>query len=86
MLSKDKTAKDFVNDAFAHLKFIGYSAEAKPFLVKAGIEDEDMDAGVIALKDGDAAAFVETCGQLRLWERELEVDLDAAAFLAPDAA
>ena len=86
LLSKDKTAKDFVNDAFGHCKFIGYTAEAKPFLAKAGIADEDMDDGVIALTDGAADAFVKTCGQLRLWDRELDVDLDADAFLAPDAA
>jgi catalase len=86
LLSKDKTAKDFVSDAFGHLKFIGYSAEAKPFLAKAGIADEDMDDGVIVLTEGNAMAFVKTCGALRLWEREMETDLDAAAFLAPDAA
>ncbi len=86
LLSKDKTAKDFVNDAFGHCKFIGYTAEAKPFLAKAGIADEDMDDGVVALTDGAADAFVKTCGQLRLWDRELDVDLDADAFLAPDAA
>jgi catalase len=86
LLSKDKTAKDFVSDAFGHLKFIGYSAEAKPFLAKAGIADEDIDDGVIVLTEGNAMAFVKTCGALRLWEREMETDLDAAAFLAPDAA
>jgi catalase len=87
MFAKDKTAKDFVSDAFGHSKFIGYTADALPLIDKAGIGEDDMDAGLIELgKAADAKAFIETCGQLRLWERELATDLDAAAFLAPTAA
>jgi len=83
-LSIDKPAKDFASDAFAHAKFIGYSSDALPFLAKAGIAPEDMDEGLIAIgKPGDAADFIATCGQLRLWTRELKVDLDAQAFLEP---
>ena len=86
-LGKDKTAKDFVSDAFGHAKFIGFNADAKPFLEKAGIEDEDMDDGVIALGGkGDVDAFLKTLGKLRIWERELNVDLDATAFENPEAA
>jgi catalase len=64
-------ARDFVADAFAHCKFIGYVAAAMPLLEKAGIT---LDEGVIAL-DGpkDAAGFIESLGQLRIWEREPEV-------------
>ena len=84
MLAKDKTAKDFVSDAFGHSKFIGYTADALPLIDKAGIGEDDMDAGLIELgKAADAKAFLATCGKLRLWERELTTDLDAAAFLAP---
>ena len=82
LLSTDKTAKDFVSDAFAHCKFIGYTAQALPLLAKAGVAPEDHDEGLIQL-DGadDVAAFLAACGQLRLWGRELKVDLDAEAFL-----
>jgi catalase len=31
-LLKESTARDFVADAFAHCKYIGYSAAALPFL------------------------------------------------------
>jgi catalase len=81
----DKPAKDFVNDAYAHCKFIGHTAEAIGLIQRAGVRAEDMDEGLIALApDGtDAAAFADTIGKLRLWDRELKVDLDAAAFLAP---
>lgn len=87
ILSKDKTAKDFVSDAFGHSKFIGYTADALPLIDKAGIGEADMDEGMIELaKAADAKAFLKTCGQLRLWNRELATDLDAAAFLDATAA
>src|SRR5690606_34385593 len=47
MLGQDKTAKDFVNDAFAHGKFIGYNAAAKSFIVKAGVAEDEFDRGMI---------------------------------------
>jgi len=82
MLAEDKTAKDFVNDAFGHGKFIGYTAEATPLLERAGITAADHDDGTIELgKAGDVAAFLEKCGKLRVWDRELKTDLDAAGFL-----
>ncbi|HUD95810.1 catalase [Sphingobium sp.] len=82
MLAQDKTAKDFVNDAFAHGKFIAYTAEALPFMERAGIAPEDHDEGLVELDKATAAkAFLDSCGALRLWERELKVDLDAAGFL-----
>jgi catalase len=78
MLAKDKTAKDFVADAFGHAKFIGYVADALPLIDRAGIAEEDMDAGLIELTDAKSiASFLQTCGQLRFWGRELKVDLDA---------
>jgi len=84
MLSKDKTAKDFVSDAFGHSKFIGYTADALPLIDKAGIADDDMDEGLIELgSKADVAGFIKSCGQARLWARELTTDLDAAAFLEP---
>jgi len=83
LLAKDKTAKDFVADAYGHAKFIGYVADALPLIDRAGIAEEDMDAGLIELTDAaSVSAFLETCGQLRFWEREFKVDLDAAVFLA----
>jgi catalase len=82
MLAEDKPAKDFVNDAFAHGKFMAYTAEALPLLERAGIAASDHDAGLIALKDeGEVKAFLGTCAQVRVWDRELRVDLDAAGFL-----
>jgi catalase len=75
MLAKQATARDFVADAFAHCKFIGYTAAAGPLLAKAGVA-MDEDEGLIALDTGSAATdFVAACRKLRLWAREMKVKL-----------
>ncbi|MBV9378528.1 MAG: catalase, partial [Alphaproteobacteria bacterium] len=69
LLAQEATAKDFVNDAFAHAKFIAYNEAAKPLFEKAGLKD--MDGGFVALKSpADAKKFLQTCRKLRFWERE----------------
>jgi len=47
-LLKNPAAKDFVSDAFAHLKFIGYVDAAKPLFENAEIR-EDIDDGFVSL-------------------------------------
>ena len=48
-LLQESTVRDFVADAFAHCKFIGYVEAAVPLLQKAGISSNDMDEGCVAL-------------------------------------
>jgi catalase len=74
-LSREAAARDFVADAFAHCKFIGFTAGALPLLRMSGV-DPDADEGMIAL-DGSAAVgkFLESCRKLRLWGREMAVKL-----------
>ena len=68
-LAKEPAARDFVADAFAHMKFIGYVEAAKPLFQKAGVP-ERRDAGFIALDGGKGATkFLESCRQLRFWDR-----------------
>ena len=70
-LASHAPARDFVADAFAHMKFIGHVAEAQPLLDKAGVMP---DEGVVALaKAKDAGSFVEACRALRFWPREAAV-------------
>ncbi|MCP3735752.1 catalase [Sphingomonas sp. RP10(2022)] len=72
ILSKEATAKlvkegaavQWVMDAFGHLKAIGFNAEAKPLLDKAGVE---ADEGVT-----DLGGFVEAAKK-RYWDREPNV-------------
>ncbi len=69
-LLRNPAAKDFVSDAFAHCKFVGYSEAAMALFEKAGIA-ADMDKGFVALDGGkSSAAFVTACRKLRFWERE----------------
>lgn len=69
-LMVEAAARDFVADAFAHCKFIGFTAEAVPLLKKAGV-DPEADEGLISF-DGPASikGFIESCRKLRLWRRE----------------
>ena len=69
----DSSARDFVSDALAHSKFIGYVASALP-LLKASLGERDLDEGFVEIKSGrDATRFVESCRALRLWKRKTQV-------------
>ena len=69
MLAKMPAARDFVADAVAHCKFVGYAAAAVPLFEKAGVADA-IDEGFVSMnKPADAAAFVAACSKLRFWER-----------------
>lgn len=66
----DKPSIDFVNDAFAHAKFIAYVPAVKPLFESAGVWDY-MDAGFVEIGKPDVAkGFIEKCGELRFWDRE----------------
>ena len=68
-LAKEPAARDFVADAFAHMKFIGYVETAAILLGNAGVP-ESRDDGFILLKGrDDCSVFVTACRQLRYWAR-----------------
>jgi catalase len=69
----ESPARDFVADAFAHCKFIGYSEAVIPLFEKAGIADS-LDDGCIQLGSArDVAGFMAELGKLRFWDREPNV-------------
>jgi catalase len=73
LLANEASVRDFIADAFAHCKFIGYVDTAKPLLVKA-LGDGYLDGGFLELKSSrDTTKFVETCRKLRFWDRESKV-------------
>ena len=73
ILMQEPTARDFIADAFAHCKFIGYVEAALPLFGKAGVP-ESRDDGCIALAGPEGCAhFIATCRQLRFWAREAVV-------------
>jgi catalase len=71
LLTREAAAVDWVRDAFAHLKVIGYVAAAAPLLERAGVEPDD---GLVAL-DGrqSIAAFIRAAKSARIWDREAKV-------------
>jgi catalase len=69
-LLQEPTARDFVADAFAHCKFIGYVEAALPLFGKAGVADSRDDGCIALAGPEDCAAFLAMCRQLRFWARE----------------
>jgi catalase len=68
-LARHPAARDFVTDAFAHFKFIGYAPEAMPLFEATGLSSQ-MDGGFIELDGGRTVTdFVAQCRQLRFWDR-----------------
>jgi catalase len=68
-LLKLPPARDFVADAYAHYKFIGFTDPALKLMQKAGLPD-DLDDAIIALnREADAKAFLKRCAELRFWDR-----------------
>jgi catalase len=63
-------ARDFVTDAYAHCKFIGYVAEATPLFEATGLSSL-MDGGFVSLDDHPAADFIARCAGMRFWDRQL---------------
>ena len=70
MLASEPAARDFIADAFAHMKFIGYVEAAQPLFGKAGISDSRDDGFIGLKKAADCSVFVTACRQLRYWERK----------------
>lgn len=62
-----KPAQDFLSDAYAHAKFVGFTDAARPLFEAAGLSDKSDD-GLIKL--GNASDFLKSCRDLRFWDRE----------------
>ncbi|MES2492937.1 MAG: catalase [Pseudomonadota bacterium] len=79
LLAIDAPAKDFVTDAYAHCKFIALSDGGTALMGAAGLGDK-LDEGCFTIAAAqDAETFIAACAPLRLWTRELDVDLDAVS-------
>ena len=71
LLATQASAKDFINDAHAHCKFVGYAPTARALFDAAGVTAM-MDEGYLTVdaKKSTATAFIRACRQLRHWDRE----------------
>jgi catalase len=69
-VAKNLLARAFVADAYAHCKFIAYTADARPLLERS-LASSPLDAGCKQVETSVAAAqFATQCEQLRFWARE----------------
>ncbi len=69
MILKKPAARDFLSDAFAHYKFIAYTAPVKKMFEAIGL-GEQMDDGTVKLESPeDCQDFVKSCRDLRFWDR-----------------
>jgi catalase len=75
LLADQPAARDFVADAFAHSKFIGYVPAAMPLLEAAGVAARMDDGFVLLDADGTGGVpqLLERAHDVRFWERELLV-------------
>jgi catalase len=77
MLAMESAAVDFVRDAYAHLKVIGYLPAATALFAKGALAAEaeaGTDAGLVSMgSGGDVAAFIEAATKGRIWDREPKV-------------
>jgi catalase len=65
-------ARDFVTDAYAHYKFIGYASDSTALFEAAGLSPL-MDDGFVSLDEHSAADFITRCAQLRFWPRQASI-------------
>jgi catalase len=74
-LSALPAARDFLSDAYAHCKFVGYTSGATPLFEAVGFGTENsgsglMDDGFVSLDEHTPADFIARCRQLRFWDRQ----------------
>ncbi|HZZ53551.1 MAG TPA: catalase, partial [Trebonia sp.] len=71
-LAARPAARDFVTDAVAHCKFIGYTSGASVLFEAASLpaDPSGIDEGFVSLDDYPPAEFVARCRQLRHWDRQ----------------
>ncbi|MGE0684291.1 MAG: catalase [Candidatus Binatia bacterium] len=72
-LAQEAAVRDFVADAFSHLKFIGYAEAAVPLFAKAGLPAHPDEGFILLTSKNECSGFVEGCRQLRYWARETDV-------------
>ncbi len=66
-LASMPAVKDFVSDAYAHAKFLGYTEPAAQLLSSVSV---GTDPGCILLEKSNVQEFLEACKALRFWKRE----------------
>lgn len=68
-LLEQAAAVNWIRDAFAHLKVIGFTEAATPLFDKANVPI-DADDGLVDVSGAKLSAFVSAAKQYRIWDRE----------------
>ena len=64
-------AQDFVRDAYAHLKTIGFTANTVQLFLKAGLDKNALDEACVRLtKSSDGKTFIDEAMEGKFWPRE----------------
>jgi catalase len=71
-LLKMAAAVDWLRMAFAHLKIIGFTAEAAPLFDAANVDPEG-DEGLVPINGAKVGDFIEAAKHHRIWNREAKV-------------
>ena len=74
-LAKMPPVRDFISDAFAHNKFIGFNPAAKSLIEKFTLcNDLSTDQGLIDVHCEECVgSFLDKCQEIRYWDREAGV-------------
>jgi catalase len=72
VLLKMAAAVDWLRMAYAHLKIIGYTADAAPLFEAANV-DRNSDEGLVEIRGTTVTNFIEAAKRHRIWERESKV-------------
>jgi catalase len=71
-LAAQPAVRDFLADAYAHCKFIGYTGNASLLFEAAGLGGL-TDDGFVSLDEHSAANFISRCAKLRFWPRQASI-------------
>lgn len=71
-LAAQSASIDWIRDAFAHLKAIGFNDAAKPMFEKACVAT-DADEGMVDISKGNLNKFAVAAKKHRIWKREPEL-------------
>ena len=80
-LAAQPAVRDFLADAYAHCKFIGYTGDASPLFEAAGLGGL-TDDGFVSLDEHSAADFISRCAKLRFWPRQASIAQRVSAAAA----
>ncbi len=69
VLMGQAAAIDWIRDAYAHLKVIGFNKVSVPMLEQANLEPKG-DEGIVSVEGADFDDFVNSAKKYRIWSRE----------------